>query len=214
MNRRSHPGLTRPQTASWLVILALALTACSGVDSSSTDAAGNTVPSSCAETAEPFSTDDAADSVEYGALTEKLGPVPAPEEDVRIGSVMKFLGNQYWASLSDGQTGRADKYGVTLDVQAASSESDQVGQLNAAETMLNKGYQAILASPQSDTNMCPAVEKAEAKGVLVVNVNDAVFPNARQWVGPNQIQNGLSLDPWIGSVLDGAGRRGNHESAL
>ena len=201
MKRSSHPGLTRPQSAAGLVILALALTACSGVDSSSTDAAGNSVPSSCADTAEPFSTDDAADSVEYGALTEELGPVPEPEGDVRIGSVMKFLGNQYWASLSDGQTSRADTYGVALDVQAASSESDQVGQLNAAETMLNKGYQAVLASPQSDTNMCPAVEKAEAKGVLVVNVNDAVFPNARQWVGPNQIQNGISAAQYMGQTL-------------
>ncbi len=25
---------------------------------------------------------------------------------------------------------------------------------------------------------------------------------------------GFSLDPWIGLVLDGSGRRGNHESAL
>ena len=100
MNRSSHPRLTRPQTAAGLVILALAMTACTGVESSSADAAGNTVPSSCADTAEPFSTDDAADSVEYGALTEELGPVPEPEGDVRIGSVMKFLGNQYWAALS------------------------------------------------------------------------------------------------------------------
>jgi len=203
MNRTSLPVLTTPRSAATagLAVLALTLTACAGVESSGTDAAGNTVPSSCANTAQPFSTDEATDSTEYGDLTTKLGPVPTPAKDVRIGSVMKFLGNQYWATLSKGQTTRADKYGVTLDVQAASSESDQIGQLNASETMLNKGYKLILASPQSDTNMCPAVEKAESKGLLVVNVNDAVFPNARQWVGPNQIQNGVSAAQYMGKTL-------------
>jgi ribose transport system substrate-binding protein len=201
MNRTSHSALTRRISAAGLVSLALALTACSGVESSGTDAAGNSVPSSCANTDKPFSTDDATDSAQYEDLTGKLGPVPAPAKDVRIGSVMKFLGNQYWAALSKGQTTRADKYQVKVDVQAAASESDQVGQLNAAETMINKGYKLILASPQSDTNMCPAVEKAENKDLLVVNVNDAVFPNARQWVGPNQIQNGVSAAQYMGKTL-------------
>lgn len=207
---RTHSRPNRPQTAAGLLALALALSACSGVEGSSTETAGSTggagssgaaAPSSCAQTDTPFSTDDAPESAEYGDLATSLGPVPEPAEDVRLGSVMKFLGNQYWATLSKGQTTRADKYGVEVDVQAASSESDQVGQLNASETMLNKGYQVILASPQSDTNMCPAVEKAEAKDLIVVNVNDAVFPNARQWVGPNQIQNGVSAAEHMGTTL-------------
>jgi len=201
MNRTSPTGLTGPRAVTGLAIAALALTACSGVSSASTDAVGKSVPSSCAKTAQPFSTDDAADAAQYGDLTAKLGPVPAPAKGVQIGSVMKFLGNQYWATLSKGQTTRAAKYGETVDVQAASSESDQVGQLNSAETMLNKGYKVILASPQSDTNLCPAVEKAEAKNLLVINVNDAVFPNARQWVGPNQIQNGITAAQYMGKTL-------------
>lgn len=205
MTRISNHGPTTPRAAAGLVALALALAACSGVDdASSTGASGTTgtsAPSSCAKTAEPFSTDDATDSAEYGDLTDTLGAVPAPAKDVQIGSVMKFLGNQYWAALSKGQTARAGKYGTKVDVQAASSESDQVGQLNASETMLNKNYQAILASPQSDTNLCPAVEKAEAKGLIVVNVNDAVFPNARQWVGPNQIQNGVTAAQYMAKTL-------------
>ena len=204
---RTAPCPNRPQTAAGLLALALALSACSGVEGASTGTAGSTggsgaaAPSSCAQTDTPFSTDDAPESAEYADLTASLGPVPDPAEDVRLGSVMKFLGNQYWATMSKGQTSRADTYGIEVDVQAASSESDQVGQLNASETMLNKGYQVILASPQSDTNMCPAVEKAEAKDLIVVNVNDAVFPNARQWVGPNQIQNGVSAAEHMGGTL-------------
>ncbi len=126
-----------------------------------------------------------------------LGPVPEAAEGTTLGSIMKFLGNQYWIILADGQSTAAEKFGVTVDVQAAASESDQVGQLNAAETMLRAGYDALLVSPQTDTNLCPAVEKAEEAGVLVLNVNDAVLPGARQWVGPNQIQNGISAAEYV-----------------
>lgn len=150
------------------------------------------VGGSCTPGDAPFSTDDAADSINYTELEATLGPVPAPAAGTTLGSIMKFLGNQYWIILADGQSTAAEKFGVTVDVQAAASESDQVGQLNSAETMLQAGYKALLVSPQTDTNLCPAVEKAEEAGVLVLNVNDAVLPGARHWVGPNQIQNGIS----------------------
>jgi ribose transport system substrate-binding protein len=168
--------------------------------SESTDASAEETESfvsSCTPGAEPFSTDDAADSLEYTELEAALGPVPAPADGVTIGSIMKYLGNQYWIALADGQNDRAAKYGITVDVQAASSESDQVGQLNAAETMLQNEYTALLVSPQSDTNLCPAVEKGEAAEVPVLNVNDAVLPGAKQWVGPNQIQNGISAAEYM-----------------
>jgi ribose transport system substrate-binding protein len=165
--------------------------------STSEEAATDAFVSSCTPGDEPFSTDDAADSLEYTELEAALGPVPDVAGDVTIGSIMKYLGNQYWIALAEGQSDRAAKYGVTVDVQAASSESDQVGQLNAAETMLQNDYTALLVSPQSDTNLCPAVEKGEAADVPVLNVNDAVLPGAKQWVGPNQIQNGISAAEYM-----------------
>ncbi|GAA1883615.1 sugar ABC transporter substrate-binding protein [Lapillicoccus jejuensis] len=205
MNRKISTLSTAGRTTAGLAVLAISLSACQGVQgvqdaAGAGSSGGSGSPSSCA-TDQTFSTDDASDSAQYADLATKLGAVPKPAGDVRIGSIMKFLGNQYWSTLSKGQTERAQKYGSQVDVQAAASESDQVGQLNAAETMVTKGYKLILASPQSDTNMCPAVEKAEAKGLVVVNVNDAVFPSARHWVGPNQIQNGISAADYMAKTL-------------
>ena len=178
---------------------------CSGPAGTTDTASSPGATNSCSQVSSPFSTDDATDSVDYTDLAAKLGPVPAPPSGASFGSIMKFLGNQYWTALAKGQTERAQKYGLPLDVQAAASESDQVGQLNSAETMLNKGYKAILASPQTDTNLCPAVEKAEAANRQVINVNDAVFPNAQRWVGPNQIQNGITAAKYlIGKLPAGA----------
>lgn len=146
---------------------------------------------SCVVTGSAFSTDEAKGGVDFNKLKSSLGAVPKPAKGLKMGSLMKFLGNQYWIDLAAGQKTRAKKYGVTIDVQAAASESDQVGQLNAMQTMVTKGYKVFLVSPQSNTNLCPAVEKAEGKNALVLNVNDGVLPGARQWVGPNQISNGV-----------------------
>lgn len=197
-----------PKVAAALSILAMAftLTGCGagGSTSGSASAAGGAESTSCSVEGEPFSTDDAEDSIEYSKLESTLGPVPKPAEGTEIGSIMKFLGNQYWLALSEGQTAAAKEYGVPVKVQAAATESDQVGQLNAAETMLQNEY-TMLVSPQTDTNLCPAVEKAEEAGLLVINVNDAVLPGAKQWVGPNQIQNGISAAEFVlESADDGA----------
>ena len=146
---------------------------------------------SCKVVGAAFSTDDAKGGVNFADLTKKLGAMPKVKKGTKLGSLMKFLGNQYWIDLAAGQKTRAKKYGITIDVQAASSESDQVGQLNSMNTMIAKGYTAFLVSPQTNTNLCPAVEKAEGKGQLVLNVNDGVLPGAAQWVGPNQISNGV-----------------------
>jgi len=169
--------------------------------SASETTAADEVVTSCTPGLESFSTDDAPDGLNYTEVEGALGPVPVPAEGTEIGSIMKFLGNPYWILLAEGQADRAAKYDVTVDVQAATSEADQVGQLNSAETMLQNDYAALLVSPQSDTNLCPAVEKAEGSNVPVLNVNDAVLPGAKQWVGPNQGQNGISAAEYMISTL-------------
>ena len=160
------------------------LVGCSAT-SPATEKSAQGAKGSCSQQSEPFSTDDAEGAADYKDVVAELGEVEKPSGDVKIGSVMKFLGNQYWASLSKGQTSRADKYGVKIDVQAAASESDPVGQLNSARDHAPaRATSVMLASPQTDTNLCPAVEKAEASDVLVMNVNDAVLPQrpATGWV--------------------------------
>ena len=181
--------------------LAVSLSGCAADTAITAPEATAAAVTSCTPGAEVFSTDDAADSLNYTEVEGALGAVPTPAAGTKIGSIMKFLGNQYWIALAEGQSSRAAKYGVTVDVQAAASESDQVGQLNSAETMLQNGYAALLVSPQSDTNLCPAVEKAEGAAVPVLNVNDAVLPGAKQWVGPNQIQNGISAAEYMIKTL-------------
>jgi ribose transport system substrate-binding protein len=69
--------------------------------------------------------------------------------------------------------------------------------LAIAENMLTRGYSVLLVSPQTDANLVPAVEAAEKAGVPVINVNDAVIPTAKNYVGNVQRDNGVRAARWF-----------------
>ncbi len=95
---------------------------------------------------------------------------------------------------------------MTVDLQAGQGESDQLGQLAIAENMITKGYNVLLVSPQTDANLQPAVEEAEKAGIPVVNVNDAVIPGAKNYVGNVQKDNGVRAARWFIKNRPGAAR--------
>lgn len=59
------------------------------------------------------------------------------------------------------------------------------------EAMIEKRYDALLISPQTDENLAPAIEKARRAGIPIINVDDAVLKDAEHFVGPNQYENGI-----------------------
>lgn len=147
--------------------------------------------------AQGFSPDDEKDAINYDQLAAKFGPIPAPTADLRIAAVMKALSNEYWQLLKQGYEKEAAKYKVTVDAQAPNNESDQLAQLSMMNTMISKGYQVFLVSPQSDTNLLPGVEKAMGEGRQVLNVDDALVSNAPHFVGNVQRDNGVNVANWL-----------------
>ncbi|MDE1994233.1 MAG: substrate-binding domain-containing protein, partial [Rhizobiaceae bacterium] len=90
-----------------------------------------------------------------------------------------------------------DKAGVSVAYQAAQSEGDQLGQLTIAEGMVTQGFNVLLLSPQTDANLQPVMEEAKAAKIPVVNVNDAVIPQAEHYVGNVQRDNGVRVAKWF-----------------
>lgn len=150
-----------------------------------------------AQTLAPLNSDTETDRVEWSQLDAKFGAVPAAPADTRVGGVSKTLTNEYWRSLGQGYEAYAKKAGVEVVYQAAQSEGDQLGQLSIAENLISQGFAALLLSPQTDNNLQPALESAEAQDVAVVNVNDAVIPGARHYVGNVQRDNGVRVARWF-----------------
>ena len=145
----------------------------------------------------PLNSDVEPDRMDWSQLEAKFGPMPKVEAGMKVGAVAKALTNEYWRSLGEGYTKLGKTVGAAVDLQAGQGENDQDGQLAIAENMLSKGYKILLVSPQTDSNLQPAVEQAEKAGVPVINVNDAVIPMAKNYIGNVQKDNGVRAAKWF-----------------
>lgn len=145
----------------------------------------------------PLNSDTEPDRIDWTLLDETFGPMPEVKKDTKIGGVSKTLTNEYWRSLGEGYKNAADTYGISTVYQAAANENDQMGQLSIAETLITQGFDGLLVSPQTDVNLQPAYETAKNNNVIVVNVNDAVMPNAEYYVGVVQRDNGVRVANWF-----------------
>ncbi|WP_410014477.1 substrate-binding domain-containing protein [Sodalis sp. C49] len=145
----------------------------------------------------PLQSDTEPDRINWTQLEQKFGPLPAVKPGLKIGGVSKTLTNEYWRTLGKGYENFAKQHGITFVYQAAANEDDQMGQLSIAETLIAQGFNGLLVSPQTDANLEPAVETAKARGVAVINVNDAVMPGAAHYVGNVQKDNGVRVAEWF-----------------
>jgi ribose transport system substrate-binding protein len=150
-----------------------------------------------ADALKPLNSDVEADRMDWSQLDAKFGALPKVEAGKKVGAVAKALTNEYWRSLGEGYVKFGKSVGVSVDLQAGQGEADQLGQLAIAENMLSKGYKILLVSPQTDSNLQPAVEAAEKAGVPVINVNDAVIPSAKNYIGNVQKDNGVRAAKWF-----------------
>ncbi|WP_409076070.1 substrate-binding domain-containing protein (plasmid) [Pantoea sp. C3] len=145
----------------------------------------------------PLKSDTEPDRTDWSQLESKYGALPKADKTLKIGGVSKTLTNEYWRSLGQGYQNEAKKQGFTVAYQAAANEDDQMGQLSIAETLISQGFNGLLVSPQTDINLEPALETAKSKNIPVINVNDAVMPNAQHYVGNVQKDNGVRVAKWF-----------------
>jgi ribose transport system substrate-binding protein len=145
----------------------------------------------------PLQSDTEPNRIDWSQLANKFGPLPKVAPGLKIGGVSKTLTNEYWRTLGKGYANAAKQYGIAIVYQAAANEDDQMGQLAIAETLITQGFNGLLVSPITDANLEPAVETAKNKGVAVINVNDAVMPDAAHYVGNVQKDNGVRVAQWF-----------------
>lgn len=121
--------------------------------------------------------------IEGAKLATTLGDVKASKK-YHVGVILKALTNQYWQGIEKGAQAAAKDLGVDATVQAASSESAQTEQLTIAQTLLSQNFDAFVVAPESTSNLTPALKQMQAKGLPIVNVDDARVP-ASVYVGPD-----------------------------
>ena len=153
--------------------------------------------SAFAQELKPLNSDGEPDRIEWSDLAAKFGAFPKLPAGTKAGGVSKTLTNEYWRLLGQGYENFGKQVGVPVTYQAAQSEGDQLGQLSIAENLITRGESVLLLSPQTDANLQPALDEAKTAGIPVVNVNDAVIPQAAHYVGNVQRDNGVRVARWF-----------------
>ena len=159
-----------------------------------------------AQTAAPLNPDRDPSRIDWSQLDAKLGPIPKPPSGTRLGGVVKTMINEYWRSLAKGYREEAGPLGVAVVAQGPQNEEAQLGQLSLAQNMLSQGYNALMLSPITDSNLQPAVDDARHQHVPVVDVDDAVFPDAEHFIGNVQSENGVRAAGWFIAHHPGGGK--------
>jgi len=146
-----------------------------------------------------------AEKIESVDLEKTFGAVPAPKKPLHFAYITKTLINEFWQDVAAGIKSEAAKYNIRVDVQAPKDESSLVEQLNLAQTMLSQKPDALLLSPQSDSNLVPAIQAAKKLNIPTVIIDDARTEGASTYVGTDQVAIGASAAEFLHKLYpDGA----------
>lgn len=131
------------------------------------------------ETAEDTASkvDDILAEVE-AQMNEALGELPESGKGEKIGILISSTANEFWGTMKTRYEEAAEELDIEVEVFEASAEDDTQGQLDALNTMIPMGFDAIILSPIDGTNLIPGIVAANNEGILVINLGPGVDTDA------------------------------------
>ncbi len=93
-----------------------------------------------------------------------------------IGLITKTETNPFFVKMKEGATAAAQAHGAKLLTGAGKTDGDNAGQVTAMENMIAAGAKTILITPSDSKAIVPSVQKARAKGVLVIALDSPTDP--------------------------------------
>ncbi|MFJ8629555.1 sugar ABC transporter substrate-binding protein [Streptomyces sp. NPDC093568] len=106
------------------------------------------------------------------------GTANAGSGSVKVGLITKTDTNPFFVKMKEGAEKAAKENGVELSTAAGKFDGDNAGQVTAIENMVAAGVKGILITPSDSKAIVPAVEKAKAKGVLVIALDTPTDPES------------------------------------
>ncbi len=101
-------------------------------------------------------------------------PGPTGAAAPRIALVMKSLANEFFINMADGarahQAGSPERY--ELIVNGIRNESDLAQQVALVDQMISSGVDAIVIAPADSQALVPALSRAAAAGIVVINIDN------------------------------------------
>ena len=93
-----------------------------------------------------------------------------------IGLITKTDTNPFFVKMKEGATDMAKQRGAKLIAAAGRTDGDNAGQVTAIENMMAAGAKTILITPSDSKAIVPAIQKARAKGVMVIALDSPTDP--------------------------------------
>ncbi|NLH99805.1 MAG: sugar ABC transporter substrate-binding protein [Chthonomonadales bacterium] len=151
------------------------------------------------EPSKPKEAQPAAPPVAEKVTTAELEAVQKAQKSHKLALVVKTRNNPFFDPMIKAAEAEAKRLGVSLEVQAPPQESDKELQFSIVENLTAKGVDAILIAPADSKGIVPALKRAADKGVLVINLDNRVDPEAAA-------SGGLALGGYVGADNEEGGR--------
>ena len=97
---------------------------------------------------------------------------------VKVGLITKTETNPFFVKMREGAQTQATQLGVQLMTAAGKFDGDNESQVTAIENMVTAGVKGILITPSDTKGIVPAIQKARAKGVLVIALDTPTDPQS------------------------------------
>ncbi|GHE98887.1 sugar ABC transporter substrate-binding protein [Streptomyces spiralis] len=97
---------------------------------------------------------------------------------VKVGLITKTDTNPFFVKMKEGAEKAAKDSGAQLVTAAGKFDGDNAGQVTAMENMVASGVKGILITPSDSKAIVPAIQKARAKGVLVIALDTPTDPQS------------------------------------
>lgn len=104
------------------------------------------------------------------------GSTSSGSGSVKVGLITKTDTNPFFVKMKEGAEKAAKENGAQLSTAAGKFDGDNAGQVTAIENMVASGVKGILITPSDSKAIVPAIQKARAKGVLVIALDTPTDP--------------------------------------
>jgi fructose transport system substrate-binding protein len=95
---------------------------------------------------------------------------------IKVGLITKTETNPFFVKMKEGAQKEADAEGAQLLTAAGKFDGDNASQVTAIENMVAAGVKGILITPSDTKAIVPTIQKARAKGVLVIALDTPTQP--------------------------------------
>lgn len=106
-----------------------------------------------------------------------------PAKKYTIALVMKTLTNPFFVEMEKGARRAETELGINLIVKTGAQETSFEQQITIIEELIKEKVDAILIAPADSVQIIPILKKAREAGIVIVNIDNQLDPQALEKVG-------------------------------